>query len=249
MRHYLRSVLVLLLVAIAAVAIPSRSYAQNPPSGAIFDLSTVHPGALSPTTYQQFTTSFVANASSEYVSFAFREAPAYFGFDDACVTSTACASQNLLSDPGFESDTPANVNTNFPIGWYRWIQPVDTAAIGVVAGPGDYYGCGEGGPHTGSYFWCDGSVQGYDALYQQLNGLAAGTTYTVSWYLTDDSGDPITNPSIDMLVYAGDELPTGSEPIGTTPTPTVPEPGTFLMFGTGMVGIVRVVRARYGRKV
>ena len=238
------------LVAITTAVVPSRALAQNPPPGAIFDLSTVHPGAFSPDdVYTQFSTSFVADSTSEYVSFAFREVPAYFSFDDACVTATTCSSGNLLASPGFESSTPGNVGSNFPTDWFRWIQPIDTSAIGVVAGNGNPQSCGNSGPNSGSYFWCDGSVQGYDALYQLVSGLNVGTTYTVSWYLTDNSGQSMNNPQIDMLAYAGDALPDGSVPIGTTPTGVTPEPSTFVMLGTGMAGLVRALRARRSRQV
>lgn len=222
---------------------PAAAFAQNPPPGAIFDTAVAHPGALSSTIYQQFSTSFVADNSSEYVSFAFREVPAYWGFDDACVTASTCAASNLLADPGFEADTPANVLTNFPVGWGRWIQPVDTSAIGVVASNSSTYGCSTGA-HSGTYFWCDGSVQGYDALYQQLTGLTPGTTYNISWFMTDNSGQPITYPTIDMLVYAGDALPTGTIPIGST----VPEPSSIVMIGTGLAGLVGAYRARRARR-
>jgi hypothetical protein len=212
------------------------AFAQNPPPGAIFDLSTVHPTAFSPdNVFTQFTTSFVADLTgTEYVSFAFREVPAYFSFDDACVTATTCTSSNLLADPGLESDTPANVGTNFPVSWDRWIQPVDVSAIGVVASASNPEACGNSGPHTGTYFWCDGSVEGFDALYQPVS-VVDGTTYTISWWLTDNSGSPITNPTIDMLVYAGDQIPVGTQQIGT------PEPATFGLMGLGLVavGIIR----------
>lgn len=228
--------------AIALFVVAQPAMAQNPPAGAIFDLSTVHPSAFSPdTVYTEFTTSFVADLTgTEYVSFAFREVPAYFSFDDACVTATTCSSSNLLSDPGLESDTSANVGTNFPVGWDRWIQPVDVSAIGVVASSTNPESCGNSGPNSGSYFWCDGSVQGYDALYQPVT-VTSGQTYNISWWLTDNSGQAITNPTIDMLVYAGDQIPVGTQQIGT------PEPATFGLMGFALVG-VGIMRTRRNRK-
>lgn len=223
----------------AALLLPSGAFAQNPPPGAIFDLSTVHPGAFTnDTVYTNFSTSFVADNTSEYVSFSFREVPAFFSFDDASVTMMG-STTNLLQDPGFELDTPANVGTNIPVDWSRWIQPVDVSFIGVVSSASNPEDCGNSGPHSGSYFWCDGSVEGYDGLYQQLTGLTVGATYNISWWLTDNSGEAITNPTIDMLVYAGDTLPVGSIPIGT-----VPEPASLVLTGAGLIFAAALVRRR-----
>src|SRR4051812_26210365 len=148
-----------LLAFAAAVVLPSYALAACPgdgaagggaPTGAIFNAATTHPGAFTPNTvYTQFTTTFVATATTEFVSFAFREAPAYWSFDDpSVVDTTAGSSTNLLANGNFEGNTPANVGTNFPASWNRWIQAVDTSAIGVVAGNGSNQSCGNSGPHT-----------------------------------------------------------------------------------------------------
>jgi hypothetical protein len=219
---------------LAGLIAPNQANAQNPPSGYIFDLSTIHPSAFSPNSvYVQYTVSFVASAPSEYISFAFREAPAFFSFDDASVIQ-AGGSTNLLADPGFEL-SGSTVGTNFPVGWGRWIQPVDTSAIGVVA-QGTNNSCSTSGPHTGSLFWCDGSVQGYDALYQQLNGLTVGATYNISFWVTDNSNAAITNPTVDMVVYAGTALPLGSQTISATPSAT-PAPRTLWLILLGITAL------------
>ena len=217
---------------------------QTAPPGAIFDMATAHPSAFSGNTYVQFTTSFVASATSEFVSFAFREAPAYWSFDDISVVQQG-GSTNLLADPDFEQDTPANVLTNFPVGWQRWIQPVDTSAIGVVASTTQRYGCGGTGPRGGTYFWCDGSVQGYDALYQQLNGLTVGATYNITFWAYDNSGSAMTVPSIDMLVYAGTALPVGTQPIGPGPSGApIPASIWLVVVGLSVTGIYMASRGR-----
>jgi len=232
-----------------AVALVGASHAnaQNPPAGAIFDLSTssqlAHPVL---NTYQLFTTSFVGDGNTEYVSFAFREVPAYFSFDDATV-SAAGSSTNLLVNPGFEqgsSTGPVDVGSNYPDNWGRWIQPVDTSAIGEVDSTG--YGCGANA-HSGSQFWCDGSVQGYDGIYQAIS-TTAGTTYNISFWLDDNSGSSIVNPGIDMLVYAGDQIPVGSTSIAPPPPPTggssTPEPASIAMMGGGLAAMGLLLRRR-----
>jgi hypothetical protein len=229
-----------LVLAVIAVS-PSIARAQAAPAGYLWDLFSVNPGTLP--AYTQFSTSFVADNTSEYVSFAFRETPAYFAFDDAQVYLSTTPAINLLSDPGFETASDGQ-NCNHdnalgcPTGWGAWIEAIDTSAIGQVATTADPYGCNVGA-HSGTNFWCDGSVQGYDAVYQQLTGLAVGSTYDISFWLEDNSGSDITSASsdsctvvggscIDMVVYAGDSLPIGSIPLGT------PEPVTLALTGLGL---------------
>jgi hypothetical protein len=233
----------------AATLVAPGARAQNPPAGAIYDLATSHPGAVS-SSYSLFTTSFVADNSTMDVSFAFREVPNYWAFDDASVVNaTTGSTTNLLSDPGFESATFGE-NCGFqgdgtacPPGWQGWIQPIDVSAIGLVATTGDEYGCGADGPHSGTNFWCDGSVQGYDAIYQTLTGLTVGDTYDISWYLAHDDGGAPSAPGIDMLVYAGDNIPIGTVGIGATP-----EPGTLVLFGSGMLSLAGLLRRKLGGK-
>lgn len=219
------------LLLAAAIVSPSVALAQSPPPGWIFELDTTHPGTLP--TYTLFTTTFIGDGNTEFVSFAFREAPAYFAFDNASVTTGG--GSNLLADPGFESASSGqNCNHNnalgCPAGWSAWIQPVDTSAIGQVATTSSPYGCNVAA-FAGTNFWCDGSVQGYDAVYQAIP-TTNGATYTVSFELQDDSGSPMNNPSIDMFVYAGDNIPVGTVSIGTAP-----EPSSFLLLGLGLAAL------------
>jgi hypothetical protein len=221
---------VLLFGAAATVSEEARAATiGDPPSGnVIFDL--VASGTTTLTSYTQFTTSFVAAVPITTISFAFREYPAYFAFDDASITGTGVTG---FVDPGFES---ATIGQNVPAGWNRWITPEDTSAIGVVVGAlgGN---CTPNTPHAGSQEWCDGSVQGYDALYQSL-ATTVGSTYNISFWLGDNSSGQ-TAPTINMLVYATDGLPGDVIQVGVTP-----EPASFVLIGVGLVGLAFARRRR-----
>jgi hypothetical protein len=229
MKLSLRRVIVFAVVFAATVVGPSIASAQNPPAGALWDLNNHFSGVLS--AYTLFSTSFVADITgTEYVSFAFREEPAYFAFDDAQVYLSTAPSINLLTDPGWETASDGqNCNHNnslgCPPGWSVWIQPVDVSAIGQVATNSDPYGC-DVNANSGTNFWCDPSLQGYDAVFQPIP-TTLGSTYDISFWLEDDSGFAITNPMIDMLVYAGDSIPIGTVDI-------TPEPFTFALTGLGL---------------
>jgi len=213
------------LLCAAVLMVPSTILAQNPPAGAIFDLATANPGLVSQTE-TLFSTTFVAATTQTFISFAFREVPAYWALDDTSVVLNG-TSTNLLANPGFES---ATVGQNVPTSWNRWIQPIDVSAIGVVVSNASPGGCGTDTPtHGGTQFWCDGSVEGYDAVYQQI-ATTVGQTYNISWYLGHSTGAAPSAPGIDMLVYATTDLPVGTVPVGG-----VPEPATWSMMGAGML--------------
>jgi len=217
--------------ALSALSVTSV-HAQTPPPGALFDLAVTHPTPL--TAWQQFSFSFIAGTANTTVSFAFREIPAFFAFDDVSV-SLHTGGANLLADPGFEA---AVFGQTTPTGWGRFIQPITVSAIGQVATSSQRYGCNVPA-HGGTNFWCDGSVEGYDGLFQTV-ATTVGQQYDVTFWLQDDSGSAIYNPGIDMLGYAAAGLPVGTIPVVNA----VPEPETYALMLAGLATIGAISRRR-----
>jgi hypothetical protein len=217
-------------------AVVFGAHAQNPPPGALEDLgANAGFGVATPHVTTPFSFTFVASDSFTTVSFAFREIPAFFAFSGASITDGA--GPNLLIDPNFEGST---VGSFVPFNWGRWIQPIDVSAIGEISSPSSVYGCGNIVPTTPTtMFWCDGSVEGYDAIFQSI-ATTVGDTYTIAFNLADN-GPEWENPGIDMLVYALNGINT--TPVGTTvdcptcaaapPPAGAPEPGTIALLGLG----------------
>src|SRR5215471_8213462 len=113
----MRKVLQLAFLSTVTLALASQAFANPcppgnpptncaPPPGAILDLD----GTAISHQYTQYTTSFVATATTTNISFAFREDPAFLSLDDVSVTLGG--GPNLLTNPGFESGV---VGDNAPV--------------------------------------------------------------------------------------------------------------------------------------
>jgi hypothetical protein len=196
-----------LLLAALAIPFANQANAQNnepPPAGpVILDLN----GTPVPHTYQQYTTSFVASTATSFISFAFREDPAFLGLDNVSVTTGG--GPNLLVNGGFELGL---VGQNAPVGW-TYLNVFGAGAAGVVANDSSP------GPQSGSNYYRDGAIQAYDAITQQIPTTIGGT-YNISFFLSDNgglttfrsvstNGQPGTSGNgIDVVVYGGASQPT-----------------------------------------
>jgi len=210
---------------VVGAVIPGVAQAQVAPPGYILDVGAVN--NYGPTTwkYTQFTTTFTAALADTTVAWLFREDPSYFSFDDASVSLTS-GGPNLLVDPGFEN---AMIGSSKPAGWTEFVQPSVPYAQGVVVS-GSPTGFGID-PSSGSNYWLDGSLGGYDGLAQTV-ATTIGDQYTVSFYLADTSVNFYQVPNLDVFVYAGSGVP------------GVPEPASWAMMLIGFAGLGAAMRSR-----
>jgi hypothetical protein len=205
----------------------------GPPAGAILDLA----GTPDPTVYTNYTVSFVAAAANTDLTFALRDDPGFLGLDNISVVDNTTSSGNLVVNGSFETGdldpwTEDNIYGAFFAGQVATSCPY--ATVGVTFGPED-----------GSYQWCDGSTQAYDAIDQNI-ATTVGNTYTVSFWL-DSFNSPATFQQLstngdvadsngngaDILVYAQSQLPAAA-----------PEPAPMMMLAGGLLGLGALRRRR-----
>ena len=175
---------------------------QGPPAGAILNLAgTPIPGG-GDGTYQYYSVPFVASLANTAITFAIREDPAYISLANVVVTD---GDGNSLFNGDFSGGP---VGSNTPNGW-TYANIYGASAGGVVQSGANY--C----YNTYPFCWYDGAVQAYDAISQTIQ-TNVGTTYTISFYLADNShcgtcnfSDVSTNsqPGINVTVYAQLGLP------------------------------------------
>jgi hypothetical protein len=230
----MKSFLALPVIGVSALGLGSVAHAApsnvGPPVGSILDLSGQ---AIPHATPQEYSVDFTAGAAATFISFAFREDPAYFYFSNASVVDLTTSSANLLADGNFTGGVYAeNGNASTPVGW-TFLNQYGASYSGVVA----------------NNSWFDGSVQAYDAISQTI-ATTIGNLYQISFFLSDTGvlstfSSLSTNGDVtdtdgngaDVLAYASN----GQLNIDNT---AVPEPASSAMFGAGLLGLGFMRRLR-----
>ena len=234
MKH-LSSFCVGLSLAGLLLMLPRQAKAQNlpPPVGAILDLA----GQTIPNGYAQYSVDFLATLTNTDITFAFRNDPYFTAMDDVVVQDLTNPSGNIILNGGFETGDLTD---------WTYSNSFGVTFGGVVNGPGL---CANLLPaNSGSYEWCDGAVQGYDAIDQTIP-TTIGDQYQISFWMDvspngglfqqlSTNGDITDNQGngIDTLVYAQAGLPPAA----------VPEPASLFLMGTGLLACASALRRKLG---
>lgn len=228
---------------------PGDPAANNPPpAGAILDLNgQTIPGGGNGTTFQQYSTTFVAGIANTAITIALRDDPAFISLERISVTDVTHPGGNVLLNGDFTGGVYTNNgNSHTPVSW-TFANQYGAGASGVLETPCSH----SGGPTTNC--WYDGSVGSYDAISQTIT-TTIGDTYQLSFYLSEDSGcgscsfTRLSNGSedtgIDVTAYAQAGLPAA----GTT-APTTPVPPTFWLMAAavGLLAMLELYRRRLAR--
>jgi fibronectin-binding autotransporter adhesin len=150
--------------------------------------------------YTLYTFSIQAQLAQTFLTFEFRQDPAYWRLDDVSVTSSV--GTELLLNGGFENGSYGGQDT--PNDW-TLIGQAGLDAGGRVSG-----GCA----HSGIYCYNDGAVGGVDGLYQAFS-TTIGATYSLSFWLANDGGAPTS-----AVVQVGASLDQGGVLVPPPPTVT-----------------------------
>jgi len=211
------------------------------PLGAILDLAG-SPLQTGNNDWTLYSTGFTATGLTTDITFAFRNDPGFTAFDDASISTGG--GPNLFVNGGFETGTLPPWTYDNVYGAPFGGSVTSTGTPGGCAGVTPY-------PHSGTFGWCDGATQAYDAIDQTV-ATTPGDVYTISFWQTqnDTTGTPETiyqqlsdngcydttdtsatchggtgGNGIDTLVYAQQGIPAPA-----------PEPATITLLATGLIG-------------
>jgi fibronectin-binding autotransporter adhesin len=164
--------------------------------------------------YTLYTYSFQAQLAQTFLTFEFRQDPAFWSLDDVSITNSA--STQLIVNGGFEGGSYGGQAT--PNSW-TLIGQAGLDAGGEVSG-----GCA----HSGSFCYSDGAVGGVDGLYQSFT-TTIGATYSLSFWLANDGG-----ATASAIVQVGASLDNGGVLVPSPPSaPPPPPPAATNMTASG----------------
>ena len=168
--------------------------------------------------YTLYTYSFQAQLAQTFLTFEFRQDPAYWNLDDVSVTNSA--NTQLITNGGFENGAYGGQAT--PNNWTLIGQ------AGLQAGGTVSTGCQRaGGPHSGTYCYNDGAVGGVDGLYQSF-ATTIGATYSIAFWLAGDGGGTAS-----AVVQIGASLDQGGVLVPPTATDIIATGSPYLAAGLG----------------
>lgn len=189
----------LIAASIAATGVPN--VAQAALVGSVDGSPTGGVSTPSLSSYQLYSYSVTAQSSQSYLTFTFRNDPAFWYLDTISLAAQG-SSSNLLQNGGLDTPGATVGNVIAPANWELIGQQGLGAAGTWTSGPG---------AQAGSGYWYDGAVNGFDGI-SQLVSTVVGQTYNLEFYLYSDAAPNTSN--VTANIYFGVSQPAGFTPLG-----------------------------------